>query len=287
MRRLKTTCLWAATALAVASGAAQADTANVVSAGGSITEIIYALGKQDRLVARDTTSTYPEGAQALPNVGYVRALSPEGVLAMNPGLILAEADAGPPETLELLREAEVPLVLITDAPTSEGIAAKIRAVGEALGVEDAAGRLADEVTTQMQAVAKRAAEVPEASRKRVLFVLSLQGGRILAAGNDTEASSVIELAGAVNALDGFSGYKPVSEEAVIASAPDFILMMDRRGAGMADDAAVLSVPAFAATPAGQEMALIRMDGQYLLGFGPRTAQAVTELAERIYGAADS
>lgn len=287
MPRFRMTCLWAAAVLSMISGTVQADRANIVSAGGSITEIIYALGAQDRLVARDTTSTFPQEAQALPNVGYVRALSPEGVLAMKPGLILAEEDAGPPETLELLREANVPLVLIPDVPTSEGIAAKIRAVGDALGVDEPANELAKQVTAQMKAVADRAAEVPEHWRKRVLFVLSLQGGRILAAGHDTEASSVIELAGAVNAMNGFSGYKPVSEEAVIAAAPDIILMMDRRGAGMADDAAVLSLPALAATPAGQEMALIRMDGQYLLGFGPRTAQAVTELADRIYGPAGS
>lgn len=287
MPRFKMTCLWAAVALSMVSGSAQADHANIVSAGGSITEIIYALGAQDRLVARDTTSTFPQEAQALPNVGYVRALSPEGVLAMKPGLILAEEDAGPPETLELLREANVPLVLIPDVPTSEGIATKIHAVGDALGVDEPANELAKQVTAQMKVVADRAAEVPEHSRKRVLFVLSLQGGRILAAGHDTEASSVIELAGAVNAMNGFSGYKPVSEEAVIAAAPDIILMMDRRGAGMADDAAVLSLPALAATPAGQEAALIRMDGQYLLGFGPRTAQAVTELADRIYGPSGS
>lgn len=287
MPRFRMTCLWAAVALSMVSGSVQADRANIVSAGGSITEIIYALGAQDRLVARDTTSTFPQEAQGLPNVGYVRALSPEGVLAMKPGLILAEEDAGPPETLELLREANVPLVLIPDVPTSEGIVTKIRAVGDALRIDEPANELAKQVTAQMKAVADRAAEVPEHSRKRVLFVLSLQGGRILAAGHDTEASSVIELAGAVNAMNGFSGYKPVSEEAVIAAAPDIILMMDRRGAGMADDAAVLSLPALAATPAGQEMALIRMDGQYLLGFGPRTAQAVTELADRIYGPAGS
>ncbi|MEY8829810.1 hemin ABC transporter substrate-binding protein [Sedimentitalea sp. XS_ASV28] len=276
-------CLWAAALLAFVSGAVQAGDGNVVSAGGSITEIVYALGEQDRLIARDTTSTFPEEAQKLPNVGYVRALSPEGVLALRPGLILAEADAGPPETLDLLRDSGVPLVLIPDVPTTDGITAKIRAVGDALGATEPADQLAQQVAAQMQLVAERAAGVPEESRKRVLFVLSLQGGRILAAGQETEASSVIELAGAVNAMNGFTGYKPVSEEAVIAAAPDIILMMNRGSAGMADDAAILAVPALAATPAGKDNSLIRMDGQYLLGFGPRTAQAVTELAERIYG----
>ncbi|WP_424985570.1 heme/hemin ABC transporter substrate-binding protein [Microbulbifer sp. S227A] len=287
MRRPGIAGLCGALLLALAAGDVRAGEADVVSAGGSITEIVFALGEQDRLVARDTTSTYPDAARALPNVGYLRALSPEGVLALRPGLILAEEDAGPPETLEVLRAAGVPLVLIPDDPSPEGITAKIRAVGDALGAPERADQLARQVTDQMRAVAGRAAGLADHARKRVLFVLSLQGGRVLAAGEETKAASVIELAGAVNAMAGFTGYKPVTEEAIIAAAPDIILMMDRGGAQPVDDAAVLAMPAIAATPAGRNKAVIRMDGQYLLGFGPRTARAVTDLATRIYGPAGS
>lgn len=269
---------------AVLATAAGADPAQrVVSIGGSITEIVYELGQQHRLIARDTTSTHPEPALDLPDVGYVRALSPEGVLSMNPGLVLAEADTGPPETLDVLREARIPLVLIPDAPTGAGILAKIRAVGAALEAETEAEALARKVAAQLDRARSRSAAIPDDARLRVLFVLSGQGGRLLAAGQGNAAAAVIEMAGATNALDGFDGFKQVSDEAIIAAAPDAILMMTRGGVVMVEDSEILTMPAIAATPAGIEGRVIRMNGQYLLGFGPRTAQAVEDLTDALYG----
>ncbi|MCL3883378.1 ABC transporter substrate-binding protein [Marivita sp. GX14005] len=265
------------------SAAAETSEPDVVSIGGSITEIVYALGQEHRLVARDTTSNYPEAAQALPDVGYVRALSPEGVLSVDPGLVLAEADAGPPEALDVLKAAWVPLTLIPDAPTGEGITEKILAVGKALGVQSQARALAGEVEAKLARAAARAERVADEDRKRVLFVLSAQGGRLLAAGRGTEAAAVIEMAGAVNALKTFEGYKPVGDEAVIAAAPDVILMMTRGGQVMIEYDALFALPAIAATPAGRTRAVIRMGGQYLLGFGPRTPEAVHDLADALYG----
>ena len=112
---------------------AEEPTGGVVSIGGAVTEIIFALGAQDQVVARDTTSSYPPEAAALPDVGYMRALSPEGVLATGPKLIIAEEGAGPPETIEVLAQADIPFVTVPDDYTAEGVSAKIRAVGQALG----------------------------------------------------------------------------------------------------------------------------------------------------------
>ncbi len=285
MRRFLSAAGAALLALALPASADPAQ--RIVSIGGSITEIVYALDQQHRLIARDTTSNHPEAALDLPDVGYVRALSPEGVLSMDPSLVLAEADAGPPEALAVLQEAQVPLVLIPDEPTGAGIVEKIRAVGVALDVEAQAGALAEDVTAQLDRVTARADAIADSDRKRVLFVLSGEGGRILAAGRNTEAATVIAMAGAINALDGFDGYKPVSDEAIVQAAPDVILMMTRGGEVMVDDYTLFALPAIAATPAGENRAAIRMGGQYLLGFGPRTAQAVQDLADALYGEQDN
>jgi iron complex transport system substrate-binding protein len=117
----------------------------------------------------------------------------------------------------------------------------------------------------------------------VLFVLPMQGGKILAAGSHTAASGIIELAGAVNAVEGYSGYKQLSDEAAILAKPDIILMMDRGDGQGVSEAELFAHPAIAPTPAGQAKKLIRMDGNYLLGFGPRTAGAIRELATTLYG----
>ena len=111
-----------------------ADNSRIVSIGGAITEILYALGLEQRVVAVDSTSFYPPQAlRDKPNVGYMRALSPEGVLGLNPSLILASEDAGPKETIAVLRAAGIPFVLVPDKHTGKGILDKIELVATAAG----------------------------------------------------------------------------------------------------------------------------------------------------------
>ena len=254
----------------------------VLSLGGAITEIVYALGQGDRLIARDTTSTYPPEAETLPDVGYVRALSPEGVLSVGPDLILSEEGAGPPEAVEVIREASVPFVTVPERYSAEGVQKKIEVVGAALEVPDRAAVLSKAVGAALESAMARA-EVRAGDRKRVLFILSTQGGRITAAGAGTGADALISMAGGVNALSDVEGYKPVSDEALVRAAPDVILMMDRGGDHGITDDALFAMPPLRLTPAGESRSVVRMDGLLLLGFGPRTAEAVEGLSAALYG----
>jgi iron complex transport system substrate-binding protein len=258
------------------------DKARVITLGGSVTEIAVALGAADRIVGRDTTSNFPDTILALPDVGYIRALSAEGVLSLAPDLIVAEGDAGPPEAVDVLKAAGVPFILAPEATTPDGVVAKVTAVAEALGLPQEGADLAARLTTEFAEVKARADAV--AVPKRVLFVLSLQGGRIMAAGAGTEAEGIIRLAGGINAAEGFDGYKQIADEAVITAAPDAILMMDREGELSIADADILAQPALALTPAAVNGAIIRMDGMLLLGFGPRTPEAALALNAALYGA---
>lgn len=270
---------------APAQGTGVGDASRIVAIGGSITEIIYALGEQDRLIARDSTSIYPPQALDLPDVGYMRALSPEGVLSVDPGLIVALEGSGPPEAVEVLEKASVAMVTVPESFDRDGIVEKIRVVGEALGVEDKAAKLAEEVDADIRAAEQATAGVGE--RRKVLFVLSMQGGRILASGAGTAADGIIAMAGGVNAVTGYEGYKQLTDEAVIEAAPEVILAMDRGGDHAAGAEQLLDHPAIAATPAGQSGAIVRMDGAYLLGFGPRAASAARDLSAALYGDAGS
>ncbi|AZO37846.1 hemin ABC transporter substrate-binding protein [Mesorhizobium sp. M2A.F.Ca.ET.037.01.1.1] len=256
------------------------DTSRIASIGGSITEILYALGEEGRLVARDSTSTYPEAAAKLPDVGYMRALSPEGVLSVNPTGILALQGSGPKEAVDVLKKSSVPFIEVPDHFNHEGILENIRIVGKALGVEAKAEKLAAETDAKLTAAERQTASIKD--RKRVLFVLSTQGGKILAAGSDTAADGIIKLAGAVNAVEGFSGYKGMTDEAIVSAKPDVILTMKGGGPPISEDE-LFANPAVASTPAGTNRKMINMDGGYLLGFGPRTAEAIHDLAVSIYG----
>ncbi|WP_299739407.1 ABC transporter substrate-binding protein [uncultured Roseobacter sp.] len=273
---LLVTLILLALGLATSNTRADNPATRVVALGGSVTEIVFALGEDHRLVARDTTSSFPEAALELPDVGYIRALSPEGVLSARPDLIISEEGAGPPDALDLLKSAQVPFVEMPQARTAEQIAQKIEAVGAALGVPGKAATLATEVSTELQATAADIA-ASDQPRPRVLFLLSTQGGRLMASGTDTAADAIIRLAGGDNAISTFEGYKSVTAEAIATAAPDVILMMDRAGDHASSDAELFEMPALRTTPAAQDKAVVRMDGLLLLGFGPRTAHAVRTL----------
>jgi iron complex transport system substrate-binding protein len=257
-----------------------ADPSKIAAIGGSITEIVFALGEQDRLVARDSTSRYPEAALELPDVGYMRQLSPEGVLSVNPSGILALHGSGPKETVDVLKKTSIPFIEVPERYDHEGILEKVHIVGKALGVDAKADALAAEIDAKLKAAEMQTSAIKD--RKRVLFVLSMRGGKILASGSNTAADGIIRLSGGVNAVDGYSGYKQLSDEAVITARPDVILMMNNAGPGVSDDE-LFANPSIRSTPAGAARKVVRMDGGYLLGFGPRTADVIRDLAASLYG----
>lgn len=268
---------------AVAQEMQKADTSRLVSVGGAITEIIYALGEEGKLVGRDSTSLYPEAATKLPDVGYMRQLSPEGVIAINPTAIIAIEGSGPAETLAVLKDANIPFQTVPETYDRDGILLKIRAVGDFLGVPEKAAVLSDQVKADLDAAVADAAKRPESERKRVMFILSTQGGKIMASGTGTAADGIIALSGAVNATGTFAGYKPLTDEAIIEAKPDVVLMMTRSGGHAASDDELFAHPALSLTPAAKTRTIIRMDGLHMLGFGPRTASTVRELNAAIYG----
>ncbi|WP_417515656.1 heme/hemin ABC transporter substrate-binding protein [Minwuia sp.] len=252
----------------------------LLSLGGSVTEIVYALGAQDRLVGVDSTSFFPEAAQALPNVGYLRRLSAEPVLALTPDLIIAEADAGPPEALAQLRAAGVAIVSVPDEPDIGGVLAKIDHVAAALGLHEKGAELARRVSTRYAGVRERVARV--AARPKVMFVLSAGKGAPLVAGTGTSATAIIEMAGGQNPIDGFPDYRPMTPEAGINAQPDVILVTERTLKLLGGMDRVRDLPGIQGTPAARNSAIVAMDGLLLLGFGPRTPDAVWQLALRLH-----
>jgi iron complex transport system substrate-binding protein len=259
---------------------AAAPATRVVSVGGAVTETIYALGAQGLLVGVDTTSLYPAAARALPNVGYARSLSAEGVLSLAPTLVVAGEEAGPPVVLRQLEAAKVPVQVLAADHSVAGVAERTQKLAALLGREDA-GRM---LVAQFQRDAQTAADKVTAFKgppPRVLFILAHSMSQVRVAGQRTAADAMLRLVGATNALTGFDGYKPLSPEAAIAAAPDVLLVTDQglEAAGGIDG--LLRAPGLAATPAGRSRRIVSLDALWLLGFGPRLPSAVLALADAV------
>ncbi|MFW5833613.1 MAG: heme/hemin ABC transporter substrate-binding protein [Pseudomonadota bacterium] len=252
----------------------------LVSLGGDVTEIVFALGAGERLVAVDGTSQYPATAEDLPDVGYLRRLAAEPIVALAPDLVLASAAAGPPVVLDQLAKAGIPVVTIPDEPDVAGVVAKIEAVGAALDLASEAKRLANDVERRVAAVDEALGGVPD--RPRVLFMLDIGRGAPLTGGRDTSAAAIIALAGGANAVDGFAGYKPLSQEAAIVAAPDVVLLPEATLQALGGPEALFERPELRSSPAAAAGRVVAMDGLLLLGFGPRLGEAVLTLARALH-----
>lgn len=276
------TCGGAARASEVRDAGARSpavDTSRIVSIGGAVTEILFALGLGDRVVAVDQTSRYPAAARSLPDVGYSRALSPEGVLSVGPSLIVAVEGAGPRSTLEVLKQASVPVVIVPEEHSAEGVLRKIAAVAKAVGAEEKGWALAAEVKADFAALDAMVEALPD--RPRTVFVLSASGGAAVVGGAETSADAIMQLAGLTNAMASIKGFKPALDEAAMSAEPEAVVVM--RGGGQVLDAdTVFSLPAFAGTPAARDRRLVALPGSYLLGFGPRAPRAARDLAVTLH-----
>jgi iron complex transport system substrate-binding protein len=258
--------------------------ARVITAGGALTEIVFALGEQGRLVGVDTTSLFPAEARALPSVGYMRQLSAEGVLSLAPSLVLTTEDAGPPTALRQISSAGVQVRVFPAGHDLPAVRERIEGVATALGRPADGVRLADRVTEGLLAVRQAIARADR--QPRVLFLMSAGQGAPQAAGRDTAAAAIITLAGGVNAIDGYSGYKPLSSEGAVAARPDVILLPSHAVAPIGGLDAVKRLPGVDATPAARAGRIVQMDSLALLGFGPRTALAARELATLLHPGLD-
>ncbi len=253
----------------------------VVSIGGALTEIVYALGAEAALVGSDTTSYYPPEAEKMPKVGYQRTLSAEGILSLNPDLVLLTDEAGPPAVLKQLESAGVELIKIGAGRSLEDVVKSIKIIADALHQPEKADalvkKLHEDITTLKTATAETAAP------KRVMFILQHGGGPALVAGKNTAADSIIALSGAKNVVTGYDGYKPLTPESAVSLKPDVILIT-RQGlqqAGGKDG--LLKMPGVSLTEAAKAGNVVAMDSLLMLGFGPRTAQAALELHKQYQG----
>jgi iron complex transport system substrate-binding protein len=286
MRRALLLALIAWTLLALPAPAAAescdgaAASGPIVSIGGDVTEVVYALGTGDRVIAVDITSRHPRAARDLPQVGYMRQLSAEPILSLSPSLILAIADSGPPQVLDQLRAAGTCLVLVPDEHSPDGVIKKVEAVAAALDRKAQGDALATRLKAEFAALQSSLDAVKD--KPRVLFLFSVGEGAPMVGGLHSSADAIIQLAGGRNAIEGFDNFKPASSEGIIAAAPDVVLVTDLTIEKLGGVEGLLQRPDIAQTPAGKARRVVAMDSLLLLGFGPRTPQAIRELATALH-----
>jgi len=250
-----------------------AATERIVSIGGDVTQIIYALDAQQALVARDSTSLHPAVVKKLPDVGYMRQLNAEGILALKPTLVIASELAKPTLALQQVAQNGVKVVDVTGRADIAAISEKIATVAATLHREEAGSALQARVKKQLASIPAKPLPV------KVLFILAHQGMGTMAAGSETSADAAIKAAGLQNAMASIRRYQPLSQEGVIASAPQLIVATRDGIKTLGGEANLWKLPGIALTPAGQHQQLLVVDDMALLGFGIDTPGAILKLRQ--------
>ncbi len=257
----------------------------VIALGGEVAEIIYALGAEDRLVATDTTSVYPPAALETPKVGYVRSLSAEGVLSLDPDLIIVSGAAGPDTAVEQLSASGVRFIELPQLFTIQSIIDKTRVIAAELGLEAKGEQLVTQIETDWAEAKAEISALPDSPR--ALFFFAAGDGAPRAAGTRTAAHAAMTLAGAQNVFTEHEGIKSFSFEASVEKDPDVILIMAHHAGSDERLEAIATHPALSLTRAAQNRHIIRVDGPTVMQFGPRTPKALAVLARDLRSPAEA
>lgn len=251
--------------------AAAAQARRIVAMGGTLTEIIFALEQGHRVVGVDASSLYPPEVKKLPQVGYFRQFSVEGVASLKPDLVIAPVEAGPPQAVSGLKGLGFRVMQFELKPSMEDLTARIDDLATLLGVPEKGEALIKAIRADVE----KAVATP---RKARVLVLSSHAGKMQAAGRDTAIDVQLKLLGADNVMSGsHAGYKPVSGESVAALRPDVIVTSPLSLAQGGLDA-FRTQPGIAVTPAARNRRIIVLDDLLMLGFGPRVGESLSLLS---------
>ncbi len=261
------------------------DNSRIVAADqyGTLAETVFALGLGDNLVGRDTSAAFP-AAENVPDVTPTgHSLSAEGILALSPTVVLTDTSIGPRAVQDQIRAAGIPVVYFDPTRTLAGVATQIEAVAAALGVPDAGADLAERTNTEISAAADA---TPESTEPPKIAFLYMRGPAIkMLAGPGSGADALIEALGARDAgvESGLTEqFVPVTSEALIAAAPDVILMMTKGLESIGGIEGLEQIPGIAQTPAGRERRVVDMDDGTILSFGPNTGKVLGALSKAVY-----
>jgi iron complex transport system substrate-binding protein len=253
----------------------------IISLAPSNTEILYALGLEDRVVAVTDYCDYPPETVDKPTVGGFSTVNIEKVIAMNPDLILA-APANTEEIIDRLRSLGLTVVTL-DPQAIEDVLHEIELLGRVTGNEAEASALVGELRARIDAVAAGTGNLTE--RPSVAHVIWYDP--LWVSGRDTFQDEVITLAGGINAFGSLEGWSIVSLEEFITTDPDYILVSSGSGMGQEGYDAVynyiVNEPRLQNLDAVREGRVYVIDADIVSRGGPRIVDALEEAAAILHG----
>lgn len=244
----------------------------IVSLAPGISETLYALGLEDKIVGVTTFCDWPAAARAKTKIGGFTNPSIEKIVSLRPDLILATADGNRKETARQLEKLGLP-VYVTNPTSTSGVLKSIGHIGSITSREKEAAALVEKLRQKLHSVAVR---TRGKKKPRVFFQLGMEP--MITAGRGTLIHEVIERAGGVNvAGNDVANYPRYSAEGIISASPDIIVF-----APMVNDKTFEAVykfwRAFGKVPAVKNGKIYPIDANLINRASPRIFDAVEILS---------
>jgi iron complex transport system substrate-binding protein len=259
------------------------DVSRIVTLWVNISEVVYSLGLGDHVVGKDVSTTFDE-SDGVKLVTRAHDVSAEGVLSLEPTLVLADTETGPPEAIEAIEAAGVPVVVFPRAYDVQDIGPGIERIAAAVGLPGEGRQLVHRTAAQLDAAR---AGIPKGQKPPRVAFLYLRGaaGVYLLGGVGSGAASMIEAAGGVDAGTAIGldePFTPITSEALVKAKPDVILMTTSGLNSVRGVPGLLEIPGIGQTPAGEAGRVVTEEDGLLYGFGPRTPDAIRQLVREIW-----
>jgi iron complex transport system substrate-binding protein len=224
----------------------------IVSLAPSLTETLYTLGLQERLVGDTDYCDYPPDAQKKPKVGGVINPSLEAIAALHPDLVLVTKTLNRLDTVTALADLGIPSYA-TDPHTVADIISSTQRLAAVLGAPDAADAAIKDADRRLTETQERLAPYPQ---RRVLFIVWTDP--LISVGKDTFIADALLHAGAVSIVDSRQNWPQVSLEDVARQQPEFLVFAESH-----QNAAPLDLQSFSIQPGWRMLDAVR-DRHYAL-----------------------
>ena len=255
------------------------DSSRIIVLNEAIAEIVISLGFTDKIIGRDATTTLAALATT-PKVSSGHDISAESVLELKPTLVIGDTRSGPPEAIQQLRGAGVPIVLAPEVWKLSDIAPRIKLIANALGASNFGTKLLD--TTQSNIDQALNTLDAATAKPRVAFIYVRGTASVfLLGGKESGADEIIRSAGGIDVGTdlGLAAFTPLTSEAIVNANPEIIVVTTRGLASVGGIDGLLELPGIAQTPSAKTRAVVSIDDDLLFSFGPRTGELIVRLAQ--------
>lgn len=251
----------------------------IITAGGTVTEIVNALGMGEYIIATDITSTYPATMQDLPSIGYRDQIKAEGILALGPEVIYMEEGYLNPDVVTQLRAAQIEIHSFVKPKKVEQTFTLIQKLGELLNKGSEAKAIEAQVKADLEELNNYLESVD--SEPKGAFIMARGPQTVFLAGEETFAQEIFALAKIQYPAIGFKEFVPLTPESLVKLNPDYLIFFESGLQSLGGARGLASIQGMSETAAFQVGHVVALDGNYLSGFGPRVGQAALELAKAV------